>query len=166
MAKARTWLWIILGFFGVCVLGLCVLAGAGLYFVSNHIAIRQTSSTEALRRLDDERSRFKTERPLIELDAWERPRETRPVSQIPTSSVKPENLYVLVWNPEEGRLAHIGLPFWMLRLGREKIDFLKDSSDFNFERLNLDVRELERIGPTLLVDFRKPTGERVLIWTQ
>jgi leader peptidase (prepilin peptidase)/N-methyltransferase len=34
MATARTWVWIILGFVGVCVLGMSIIAGAGvIYFV-------------------------------------------------------------------------------------------------------------------------------------
>ena len=43
MATAKTWLWIILGFVGVCVLGLSVIAGTGVYFVSKHIQIRATT---------------------------------------------------------------------------------------------------------------------------
>src|SRR5262245_48849399 len=101
MAKARTWLWILIAFFGICVLCLVLVAGAGLYFVSHHIAIGKTTSTDALRKFDTERARFKTERPVIEIDASERPHETRPVSQMPTSNVRPENLYVLAWDPDE-----------------------------------------------------------------
>ena len=166
MAKAKTWIWILIGFFGVCVLGLVLVAGAGLYFVSNHIAIGKTSSTDALRRFDTERARFKAERAIIEIDALERPHEPRPVSAMPTSAVKPTNLHVLAWDPDDGQIARIALPLWALRLGRRKVDFLKDAHDFNFDRLNLDMRELERIGPALLLDYRRPSGERVLIWTQ
>ena len=49
MATAKTWLWIILGFVGVCVLGMSVIAGAGVYFVSKHINVRATTS--AARRI-------------------------------------------------------------------------------------------------------------------
>ena len=58
------------------------------------------------------------------------------------------------------------MPLWVLRLGRRKIDILKSSRGFNFESLNLDIAELERIGPALVLDYRTPSGERVLIWTQ
>ena len=111
MAKARTWLWILIAFFGMCVLGLVLVAGAGLYFVSHHIAIGKSTSTAALRRFDTERARFKAERPVIEIDAWERAHEPKPVSEMPTSIVRPVNLYVLAWNPDDGRLARIALPF-------------------------------------------------------
>ena len=152
MAKARTWLWIFVALFGICVLSLCLVAGAGFYFVSKHIAMSKTTSAEALRRFDSERARFKADQPVIDIDNWERPREQRPISALPTSNVKPTDLYVLAWNPDDGRLARIALPFWMLRFGKQKMELLKDE-DFSFDRLNLDVKELERIGPALLVEI-------------
>jgi hypothetical protein len=59
----------------------------------------------------------------------------------------------------------ISLPFWLLRMGRRKIDVGKDAG-FDLDRLNLDVNELERIGSMLVFEHRAPSGERVLIWTQ
>ena len=40
------------------------------------------------------------------------------------------------------------------------------ANGFDFERLNLDVDELERIGPALVFDFRNQDGARVLLWTR
>jgi hypothetical protein len=37
---------------------------------------------------------------------------------------------------------------------------------FDLRRLNLDFKDLERIGPVLLLDVHTQTGERVLIWTE
>ncbi len=165
MATAKTWLWIIVGFIGICVLGLVAIAGAGVYFVSHHISVQKTSSSQALRVLDSTRARFNT-KPLIEIDAFDRPREGRPVADLPTSNATPRSLYVLAWNPDEDKLARVSVPFWVLSLGRHKIDILKSSRGFNFESLNLDIPELERIGPALVLDYRTPSGERVLIWTQ
>jgi hypothetical protein len=162
---ARTWLWIIAGFIGTCVLGLVLLAGAGFYFVSHHFGIEKTTSPTALRQLDEARAHFKTAQPLIEIDRFEHPREARPLASLPSSPVKPQNLHVLAWDPEDARLARITLPLWVLRLGRRKMDFLDDEG-FSFEQLNLDIEELERIGPALVVDYRTPMGHRVLVWTQ
>jgi hypothetical protein len=41
-----------------------------------------------------------------------------------------------------------------------------DGHGFNLEHLDLDARQLERIGATLLFDFRDQDGVRVLVWTQ
>jgi len=166
MATAKTWLLIGLGFLGFCVLGLCLIAGAGFYFVSHHINLQKTTSSNAVRLLDSARDRFKSVQPLIEVDAFEHPRETRVLADIPTSPIKPTNLCVLAWNPDDGKLVRVAVPFWVLRLGNEKLSFLHDRQGLNFDRLRLDSSELERIGPTLVLDYRSPSGERVLLWTQ
>jgi hypothetical protein len=163
----KTWLWIIGGFAALCVLGLVGLAGAGLYFVTRHIDTRTTTSSQALREFDDARERFQTTQPaLIEIDALDRAYATRALTALPTSPTKPDSLKLLAWDPSEDRLVRMDLPFWILRLGREKLDILQDGHDLDFEQLNLDFAELERIGPALVLDHRTSSGERVLIWTQ
>jgi hypothetical protein len=166
MTTAKTWLLIVLGFFTICVLGLVVVAGAGFYFVSKHIATQKATSVSAVRTFDEARAKFKTAQPLIEIDPLDRPRELRSPKTLPTSAEKPKDLYVLAWDPDDGHIARISLPFWVLRFGRHKIDLLKGPNGLDFERLNVDVEELERIGPVLVLDYRPPSGERVLIWTQ
>jgi hypothetical protein len=165
MATAKTWLWIILGFVGVCVLGLSVVAGAGVYFVSKHFNIRSTTSATALETFDTARAAFHAQPPLIELDAMERPREVRPIAELPTAAVAPVDLHVLVWKASDNQLVNISVPFWVLRMGKRNVDF-GDRNGFNFDRLHLDVADLERIGPALVLDHRAASGERVLIWTQ
>ena len=161
---ARRWIWIIGGLVALCVLGLVLIAGAGVYFVSQHIALQKTSSVNALRTLDTARARFRAQ-PLIEVDPLDHTREARPTTALPSSPVRVAELHVLAWNPDQNRLARIAIPFWVLRVGHRKIDFLHDE-EFDFEQLNLDVDELERIGPALILDYRAPTGARVLMWTQ
>lgn len=166
MATAKTWLWIILGFLGVCVFGLALVAGAGVYFVSRHIQVRPTTGAHALQTFDATRATFKAQPPLIELDEFERPHTTRRLSELPTSAVKPTDLHLLIWDTDENRLMNISIPFWVLRFGRQKMRFSDGGHGFNVERLNLDVPELERIGPALVLDYRASSGDRVLIWTQ
>ena len=74
------------------------------------------------------------------------------------------DLAILVWDPTDERTVRISLPFWVLKLGRRKID-IGNSGGFDFERLNIDVDQLEKIGPRLLVDVQRPGGERVLVWS-
>ena len=162
----KTWLWIIGGFAVLFVLGLVALAGAGLYFVTRHIDTRTATSSQALREFDDARERFRTAQPLIEVDALDRAHATRTLTALPTSPTKPASLKLLAWDPTEDRLVRMDLPFWILRLGREKLDILQDGHDLDLAQLDLDFAELERIGPALVLDHRTPSGERVLIWTQ
>jgi hypothetical protein len=164
MTTGKTWLWIILGFVGVCVLGMSVVAGAGIYFVSKHINVRATSSAGALKTFETARARFNSQQPLIELDAFEHAREVRRIADLPTSDVKPNDLHVLVWKASDNQLVNVSVPFWVLRLGRQKMDFA--GPDFDFDQLHINPADLERIGPALVLDYRRTSGERVLIWTQ
>ncbi len=50
-------------------------------------------------------------------------------------------------------------------MGRRKIN-IDSGSGFDLDRLDLDVKELERVGPLLLFDYRAAAGERVLVWTR
>ena len=82
------------------------------------------------------------------------------------SSLTADTLYMLAWDPDQSRLVRVSLPFWLLRIGRHKVRVMREANGFDFQRLNLDVDELERIGPALVFDFRNQDGVRVLLWTQ
>ena len=167
MASRKTWIWIIVGVAGTCVLLLIAVAGAGIYFVSNHVSSSHTTSTDAFQRFDTAKARFKDQKPLLEVDQSENPRVTKALSSFPTSTTRPTQLSVLVWDPDEERVVQVSLPFWLLKIGKKKVDVAaKGGSGFDFNRLNLDIDELERIGPMLILDMRGSAGERVLVWTK
>jgi len=163
--KKRTWLWIVLACLGVCVIAMFVLAGAGMYFVMNHVNVTRSSSADALRSFDDARKQFKDQQPLFVIDNREQPRMARPLTELPNGSVKPQHLWILAWDPEEEKVVKLSLPFWLLRMGKKKMTVM-ESGGFDLERLNVDWRELERIGPALVFDLKSSHGERVLIWTR
>jgi len=165
MAVSRkTWIWIIVGVVGFGVVCMIALAGFGLYFVANHVQARHATTAEAFRAFDEARAKFKDEKPIFDMDNVEHPRQVRAWSAIPTSQTPAKDVWVLAWDPDRERLARVSIPFWVLRLGKRKIDI--SAGRFNFDRLELDVNELQRVGAVLLFDFRTPGGERVLIWTQ
>ena len=173
MPKKKTWIWIIVTVGAVCIVALLAMATAGVIFVSNHIQARTSTSAEALRRFETAKAPFKDQRPLFELDHQEHVRLTRELGGLPTAASKPHDLHILAWDPAdgamEGRLVSVSLPFWLLKLGRRKIDIFqgdRSGNGFDLERLNLDMHELERVGAMLVVDHHTPKGERVLVWTQ
>jgi hypothetical protein len=161
----KTWIWIIVSFFAACVIGLVVLAGAGVYYARRHISTSPATAAQALETFDKARAQFKDQQPLIELDSYERPRVTRRTTELPTAKTKPEHLWVLVYNPEEDRVVKISLPFWLLRLDGD-LDLRGGNRRIDLDELSLRVDELERIGPMLVLDTRGSSGERVLVWTQ
>jgi hypothetical protein len=168
MASKKTWIWIIVSVISFCVLALFAVAGAGVYFVSQHVSATHSTSADALDQFDKSRAQFKDQRPLFELDDFDRVRAVRPVEEVPTAATRPDQLWILAWNPNEEpqRLVKVSVPFWVLRLGRRKFDVMSGERAFDVSRLRLDVNELERIGSVLVLDYRRASGERVLIWTQ
>ena len=165
MAVSRkTLIWIIVGVVGFGVVCLIALAGFGMYFVSHHVQARHATSAEAFGAFDEARAKFKDDKPVFEMDGAEHPRQLREWSAMPTSTSKTNDVWVLAWDPDRERLARVSIPFWILRLGRRNIDI--STGGFKFDRLEIDVNELQRVGPVLLFDFRTSSGERVLIWTQ
>jgi hypothetical protein len=160
----KTWIWIVVGIGLFGLLALFAVAGAGVYFVTRHIDTQRTTGADALRAFDDARARFKDQRPIVEVESYGRKHRTRDLSKVPSSPQRPEHLWILAWDPQEERIVKISLPFWLLEMGRRRLDVSTDGFDFN--ELDLDVKELRRIGPALVLDFRETNGERVLIWTQ
>lgn len=165
MAVRRKWLWIIGGLFAAVIVVLSVAAGAGIYFVTKNISTRESTGPEAAKAFDEARKTFAAQQPLVELDAMERPRTTRDLSALPTGKA-PEHLWVLAWNPREQRIVKVSIPFWLLRMGPRSLDMQGGNGSFNLERLNLDMQQLERVGPQLVADFSVSSGERILIWTK
>jgi hypothetical protein len=166
MAKTKTWVWVILGFLGVCVLVLCAVAGMGVYFVSQHIDAKRVSTDDAIHKFEAARWDLRDKRPLLELDRFGHPREIQRTEHMPTSTVKPTDMVILAWNPERGRLVTVSVPFWLLHFGRRRVDLFSNGDSFDVDRLNIDVNELERIGPAFVLDYVTMNGERVMIWTR
>ena len=127
MASTKTWIWVVAGFLGVCVLVLFAIAGTGVYFVSQHIATKTTSSADALHEFDTAREALKGKTPLLELDRLGRPRQLRRTESMPTSPVRPTDMVILAWNPDRGHIVRVSLPFWLLHFGRRKVDLLDNS---------------------------------------
>ena len=165
MAKARTWIIAILAIIGFFVVCLVVLAGAGTMWMMRHINKTPSTATQAVRTFYQERSRFGDEKPLIGIDDVDNAAGVQKrIDAMPTSAVKPTEMAILVWDPDQERTVRIALPFWMLKLGKRKIDIGRNA--FDFDRLRIDPNELERIGPKLIADIQRPGGERVLVWTR
>jgi hypothetical protein len=165
MAKARTWIIVILSVIGFIVVCLMVLAGAGTMWMMRHINTAPSTATQAVKTFDEERARFGTEKALITLEDVDNGAAVQKrIDAMPTSTTKPTEMAILVWDPDGERTVRIALPFWLLKLGKKKIDI--GSNAFDFDRFRIDVRALERIGPKLIAAIQKPGGVRVLVWSR
>jgi hypothetical protein len=162
----KTWIKITLVVAALGMLGMCAIAGAGVYFVSKHVKTSRVSSSSAIKQFDETLARFKDQKPLIEIDSAERVRKTRNTADLPTAPIKARKFVVKAWDPDEGRIVNLTIPIWVLAMGHRKVDLGIGHDSFDLRQLNLDFKDIERIGPVLLIDVRSRTGERVLIWTE
>lgn len=163
--KVRTWIWVVVGVVVLGILGIVAMAAVSFYYVSRHVHIQDASPTAAAREFEEIRSRFAGQKPLIELNERGQLLRTNPDRPAQKTPQSPRELTVLAFDPDEGRLVRIPIPFWLLRLKMGgTINF--NGREMDLEDLKLSVEDLERFGPTLIVDHSTASGERVLVWSQ
>src|SRR5262245_12387178 len=144
--RVRTWVWIVVGVFALCVLGIIAMAGAGFYFFAKHFDTHQATAASAARDFEAVKARLAGQAPLIELD--ERGHYLRSnTDRKPAANVKPpESVHVLAFDPDDQRVVEVTIPFWLLRMKtRGMVDF--NGRRMDLEDLKLTVEDLERFGP-------------------
>jgi hypothetical protein len=158
--------WVVLAIGVGVVLCVIAMAGVGLYFFSRHIDTKAVSPAVAARDFQEVTSRFSGQKPLIELDEHGRYVRAHTDRQAPPNAKPPDELHVMAFDPHDGRIVRVTVPFWLLRMKMRgtTIDF--NGNQMNLEDLKLTVEDLEHFGPTLIVDHRSTSGERVLVWSQ
>lgn len=167
--RSKTWIWIAVAALGVLILGVFAILAGGVFLVARQVETQPASTGSAERAFAEVRSQFEGQNPIIQIeerDGLIRTRIDRPPPDVPAGPV-PETMVVMAYDPTEGRIVRLSLPFWLLRLGNKgSLRFSSDRTRLSFEHLNLTVDDLTRYGPALLVDQKMPEGERVLIWTK
>ena len=164
--KIKTWIWIVVTIVVIGILGVVAMAGVGFYLFSQHFDTKVVSREDAWQEFQRIKTEFAATKPLIELD--ERGRFLRANTDRPTNrDVRtPDQLNVLAFDPDDERMVKVSSPFWLLRLKKHgaTVDF--NGGRLDLEDLKLTVEDLERFGPTLILDHQSTRGERVLVWSQ
>ena len=163
--KVKAWVWVIVAIFVGGILMLIAMAGAGLYFFSQHIKATKVSQATATTEFDTVRAQFTGQKALIELDERGHFLRANADRAAQPNARRPDQLYVLAFDPDDERIVKVTIPFWLLRFKpRATVDF--NGGRLELEDLKLTVEDLERFGPTLIVDHKSARGERVLVWSQ
>ena len=164
--KVKTWVWVVAAVVVIGILGIIAMAGVGIYFFSQHIETRTETPAGASRDFAQVSARFTGQKPLIELDERGRYLRSNTDRQAAPNVKTPEALHVMAYDPDDGRIARLNIPLWLLRLKLRgsSIDF--NGNRMDLEDLKLTVEDLERYGPALIVDHRASSGQRVLVWSQ
>ena len=152
--KVRTWVWIVVGIAVFCVLALVAVVGGAFFYMSRHFETKSATPASAAREFEAVRSGFSGQKPLIELDRngrFVRAHTDRPG---PANAAVPDQLRILAFDPSDGRIVQVSVPFWLLRMkaGNATIDL--NGSKMDLEDLRLTIHDLERQGPSLIVDHQ------------
>jgi hypothetical protein len=168
MALPR-WAWAVIVVAALFIIGIIAMAGAGVYFVTRQVQVREASPARAQSLFETNRERFKNVKPLIELDTdgeilRSHIDEARAKSH--GSSATLDALHVLAWDADSEKVVQVAVPFWLLRLKRGPIEVFSETAGLRRADLRITVDDLEALGPALIVDHRGRHGDRVLVWTQ
>ena len=160
----RTWISIVVA--GVIIVGVLAIAvvGGTAFFIYRHIDAKFTAPEHADETFGQTRARFAGQQPLIELS-----RDDEAIVHHPTGTRREVNaLHALVYDTNSGKLTHLDVPGWLLRVmsagGRLRIANMDAFGDDETAKLTLD--DLERHGPGLIMDVRRHGGSQLLVWTE
>jgi hypothetical protein len=158
--QTKTILLTILGVIGVLCLVFIITA---VVFFRSAIQNTRTDQAGADRAFVDALAPFPDQAPLLEI----RQGEVVVTRDIPT--VAPANpvstLHVLAWEPGDDSLSRFQLPMWLVRMSDDPIA-MQVGDKITVERgAPLRPEDIEKFGPTLLVDHMEADGARVLVWT-
>jgi len=169
--RTKTWITIIVSVLAVIVmLGVAAVGGAA-YWVYSHVRTETVAQETAGDSFSRARARFTGQQPLIEIRDRDQVVIHRSDEAPPAAAEIPKlkTLHAMVYDPDEGRMVNIDVPFWLLRLAPSggRFSFLNDNGvSFDSERVRLTLEDLEKRGPGLILDQRDRRGSLVLVWTE
>ncbi len=131
--KRKPWVWVLVISVSLVVVALVAMTVAVGFFFGRNVQVSSPSSAEAFRQFDSARSAVQGSEAALRLRPARASTDEPSLHEFPTASVKPHDLVVMAWDPDGsspgvGRLVRIPLPFWLLQLGRQKIDLLPNES--------------------------------------
>ena len=173
MARTRR---VILGAAAPLVLVGLVVLSIGVWWATSLYQNEQADQARADAAFAEIRARFAGVEPAFRI------RERRLVIAREAAAVTPPTtpvaVHLLVWQPRERMLSRVTLPSWMSRiateplplealagLGEQGLGAILEAQRRGNE-LNIRITDLERYGPTLLLDGTTPDGTQVVMWNE
>jgi hypothetical protein len=164
----RKGLWIALGSCGFLVLAAVAIVGVIAFSVLRHLDVSRVSAASAEREHARLRDRFTGQTPLLQIDK-DHPENIevhRAAERVSQGSITA--LHIFAWNPRDGKVVKLDLPFWLLRLQSrsESVNWNWNGEELSFDNVRISIKDLERHGPGLILDFEGRGGQRVLLWSE
>ena len=115
----------------------------------------------AAQSFDTVRRMFPTREPLIAIGDMRRGQFR--INRTPDAPRKNVDvLRFMMWDPEDQKLVRGEVPAWVAWLRVSPLGI----GNIKFSDLHVTLEDVERYAPGVLVDFKTPEGEQVLVWVQ
>jgi len=167
-SSKKTWLSILIAC--VIIVGILAIAvvGGTAFFFYRHINTQYTPRENAEVQFAEARARFAGRQPLIEMRRGDEPVVHRELVDAARGQGRIETIRVLAYDADARKLVRVSIPFWLVRLAPgNNFSFLNDHDiDIDAERIRLTADDLERLGPSLILDAHDRRGALVLVWTE
>jgi hypothetical protein len=158
----RTWVKVSLAGVALVVIGIVALAGTGAYFVFRNLDRRTATETETLREFDLIRAKFGPRQPLVEI-LNPQAADIRLNRTVHPEGRRATTLHVVAWNVDDGEILRTEVPVWLMRFSTINV---LSSLGVAPEKFSLTVQDVQRYGPGIVADYRRPGQNHVLIWTE
>ena len=159
----RKWVkWTLAAFVGLIVL-ILIAGGVGGYYVFRHLETSQTTEAVILKEFDAIRARFPERLPLVEI-VNPQAGDIRINKLTHPEGREATTLHVLTWNRDEGgEKLQTDVPLWLMRFSSVNI---LSKLGVTPSKYRLVVHDIERYGPGIVADYRRPGKSHVLIWAE
>ncbi len=155
----RTWVKRGLVAVSLVVLAFMALAATTAFFAFRHLDYRPATEAAATKEFEAIRLRFGDRPHLIEvIDASKRDFRIRRLAEPDSRGIS--TLHVITWTQEDGDVFRTEVPVWLMRFSMVNVLSRLGVAP---ERFRLTVQDLERYGPGIVVDYRQPGRNRVLL---
>jgi hypothetical protein len=156
--RKATILMIVVGVLAFCAI---VTVSLGAWFFASVFESTRADEQAATDTFDDIRQRFSGVSPVFSIvDDEEAVLRRSPPDVVRAAPLR--TLEIRHWDPDDEDITSVSLPFWVLRLKTGTFSI----GGRHPGHLNIKSNEIERYGPTLLVDHEGRGGDRLLVWTE
>ena len=139
-----------------------VLAGTGAYYFLRHLETGKAGEAETLKQFEGIRARFPERPPLVEI-INPQAGDVRVNRLVHPEGRRPTDLHVLTWEAENGQRLETDVPLWLMRFSSLNV---LSRLGIAPSRYRLTVQDIIRYGPGIVVDFRRPGQNHVLVWVE
>jgi hypothetical protein len=152
-------------------IGVAVVGGLG-YYVYQQFGMHASfvKREDAAQQMDAVRARFAGQSPKIAIKETDDGKPNVTLAKPAASSVSLTSLHVTAYDPSKDKLVEMTIPFWLLRMmperGKMQVNGDEVLNHLSTPSGKLTAKDIEALGPGLLVDETRRDGTRVIIWSE